>query len=577
MADKRLTILLQARDEAGKVVKRLSSRIGGLAKSFAKAGAVAAGAAAAGMAVLVKRQFDVIDSTAKLSAELGISTEALGGYQHAAGLTGTANSTLEKGLQRMVRRLGEAKQGYGEGVKGLEALGLQADAVANKSPEDALLDISDAIKGIKSPTEQAAAAYALFGRQGQEMLNFLKLGADGIRDTRDEADRLGKTFSKLEASKVEQANDAILRMQTAITGIATRIAVAVAPAIRDMANQISEWPWGEMAAQAADALGGVIKLVREATSFVMEFMPSITSVGDFIATIPERINAAMQKVRLRFFELVDVAREVIGFVVSNVMIAAANINLLTTTLISNVIRMAKNMVSNFGPITQNIFDLFKRVATSLPDIFRAAFTDIGTLAEAAFRAISGEGLAAFEGLEFGLAKQVKKAAASLKEPLKEVREKLTAGTTNVANIDFEEFRSFKVSDSSFTKAARNAAALAEQTLATELQKRQEARERGSEADAAGGVPVPGIDGGSGSRSSASGSGSDPFAGLQFSDRFRGLGAMFQIGREPAVQTAENTKRMVFLLEKIAAKEQFERGRERGRQLLAQRTMSAFPT
>ncbi len=64
---------------------------------------------AGGVLLLTKRAFKAIDATAKLAEQLEISTEALLGYQLAAGLSGTDTETLNKALLRMSKTVGEAK------------------------------------------------------------------------------------------------------------------------------------------------------------------------------------------------------------------------------------------------------------------------------------------------------------------------------------------------------------------------------------------------------------------------------------------------------------------------------------
>ena len=204
-------------------------------------GAVFGAVATGGLAYMIKGQLDAIDSISKLSDELAISTEALVGYQHQAALTGTSNTTLNKGLQRLVRRLGEARQGYGEGRKALEALGLEAETVANMGVENAFETVVEQIRQMPTATERAAAAYALFGRQGQELMNFILGGAEGMRKAREEAEQLGIAFSRLDGAKVEAANDALHRAGQLMTGLLRQAAIQLAPYIEAVGTAIFEW------------------------------------------------------------------------------------------------------------------------------------------------------------------------------------------------------------------------------------------------------------------------------------------------------------------------------------------------
>lgn len=225
-------------DKSMAKAKKFTAGVGQVGKKLLTLGSVAGGAAAAGLALVTTRHLAGIDAAAKFADEVGVSTEALMGYRHAADLTGTKQETIDKGLQRLVRRLGEAKLGYGEGVKGLDALGLAAEDMQNKSPEQALALIADRLNQQPDAATKAAAAYALFGRQGQEMLNFLALGSEGLASTREEAEQLGLTFSRVDAAKVEAANDAITRVKAGIAGAGQSLTIALAPYIEATAEQL---------------------------------------------------------------------------------------------------------------------------------------------------------------------------------------------------------------------------------------------------------------------------------------------------------------------------------------------------
>ena len=204
-------------------------------------GGLAALAAGGGLMMMVKRSMSAIDATAKLSDQLGIATERLGGFQHAARITGVSEESLNKGLQKFVRNLGDASTGYGEAIRGIKMLGLSAEELTKKSPADALLDVADAIAKMPSPMLQAAAAATLFGRGGQDMMNFLKLGSRGLAEMQREAEKLGITLTGIDSAKVTQANDALARMREVFIGLSNTLTVQLAPAIDAAATSFVDW------------------------------------------------------------------------------------------------------------------------------------------------------------------------------------------------------------------------------------------------------------------------------------------------------------------------------------------------
>lgn len=189
---------------------------------------------------MFSKQFEDVDKIAKFSTETGIATQSLVGYQHAAALTGTSTETVDKGLQRFVRRLGEAKMGLGAAVKGFKKMGISSEELNSKTPEELFADIADHLANISDPAERAAIAYSLFGRQGQEMLNFLSQGSAGLSAASKEADELGMSFSSIDAAKIEEANDAWERVKTGITGVTRTLAIHLAPGFQAMSDTFTE-------------------------------------------------------------------------------------------------------------------------------------------------------------------------------------------------------------------------------------------------------------------------------------------------------------------------------------------------
>lgn len=199
-------------------------------------GAFAGLAGAAGVGALVKGQMDAIDSTAKLSDRLGISTEALTGLEHAAGLSGVSTETLTGGLEKMLNTLSDAATNGGAAANTLNKMGLDATKLANMAPDQAFSAIADGLIGIQNPAARASAAMDIFGKAGQSLLPLMLSGSEGIKQAQEEAAKLGLTFSRVDAAKVELANDAISKMGDVATGIGRTLAVQFAPYITAAAD-----------------------------------------------------------------------------------------------------------------------------------------------------------------------------------------------------------------------------------------------------------------------------------------------------------------------------------------------------
>jgi hypothetical protein len=210
-------------------------------KLMAMAGVATGAVGTAAMGMLVRGQMSAIDTAAKLSDRLGIATERLAGLRHAAELTGAGADTLDAGLTTMAKRLGEAARGAGAAKPALEAMGLDAAELGAMRPADAFYEIAEAISKIPEPSKRAAAAANIFSKGNMNLINTLALGKSGLVAAQREAEKLGLTFSRVDAAKVEAANDATYKMKAAFSGIWRQLAIKIAPAIEAVANKLTEW------------------------------------------------------------------------------------------------------------------------------------------------------------------------------------------------------------------------------------------------------------------------------------------------------------------------------------------------
>ena len=135
-----------------------------IAKKAANGMAVAITAATAALGFMVKKQFEAIDRTAKLSSVLGISTNQLLGLERAVKLSGGSIENLDTGFKRMTRNIADAEDGLSTSVRAFDKLGLSSERLMGMSVNDQFLAITDSLGKMTNVTERAATAQQLFGR-----------------------------------------------------------------------------------------------------------------------------------------------------------------------------------------------------------------------------------------------------------------------------------------------------------------------------------------------------------------------------------------------------------------------------
>jgi hypothetical protein len=235
-----------------------------------------------GIGYMIKQQMSAIDSTAKLSDRLGMGTEALVSMQHAAKISGVETATLNKSLEIFSRRLGEVDMGVGQAKYSLDQLGLNYQDLINKSPDEAIGIVADQINRLETQAQKAAAANYLFGRSGQQLLNLFEQGSAGIAEYRREAERLGLTFSRIDAAKVEAANDALTRSRAVMTGLFRTATIELAPYIEAAATAFNDW--------ATSGEGVAAKMVDAFEAVTLSVVTAARETENLIRTLNQYVN-----------------------------------------------------------------------------------------------------------------------------------------------------------------------------------------------------------------------------------------------------------------------------------------------
>lgn len=206
-------------------------------------------AMAAAFAVKVIKDFagaifdamDRIDEVAKFASSIGVGTEAVLVFRHAAKLTGLTVGEADKAFGKMVKNVGEVTMGIGTATDAFKVLGLNTRELGNMQADEMFGVIADSIMEIDNVAQQASIAYDIFGRAGMKLLNTMKMGSEGILEMKEELRGMGVLFSSFDAAGVERANDAMTTLGMVIDSIFEQIAIDLAPAIEEITNKLTEF------------------------------------------------------------------------------------------------------------------------------------------------------------------------------------------------------------------------------------------------------------------------------------------------------------------------------------------------
>ena len=255
-----------------KMQKGVSSLRGGLNMLTAIQGAQlfgqiasAVGGAVNSMISMGSAQAEVIDTTSKLAARLGFTYGEFAGLAFAGDLAGVSMQTIAGAATKADLAFVKAAGGSKTAIAAFQKIGLSVDQLNGMTAAQRFDTIAASIAALPTEAERAAAAVAIFGKGGAQLLPLFAGGVDGIAQARAEAERFGLTLTNMQGQQVEGMNDAFTRAQMAIQGVIGQIVAYLAPAIEAVTTTFSDFIGSVGGANIGQAIGEA--LLQGATFF----------------------------------------------------------------------------------------------------------------------------------------------------------------------------------------------------------------------------------------------------------------------------------------------------------------------
>jgi len=260
--------MIRELQKAQRTTKRSSAR---MRQDFVRAFkgiSVAAGAAAASMALMTKKAVDFADSIGKTADRIGISTTSLQELRFAAEQTGVDMNQFEQALTALVRRQGEAVAGNKEFGKGFERLGISIQELNGMDADELLNRVADGLQRLPDQASRIAALDRVMSEAGRRIINVFGDGAASLQEFRDQAQSLGIV---IEERLLRQAEEVADKMNILSTVVRTQVASAfleLAPAIVTVTDYLTDAATaaGEFGEESESGSGQVIR----SFAFVMD-------------------------------------------------------------------------------------------------------------------------------------------------------------------------------------------------------------------------------------------------------------------------------------------------------------------
>lgn len=201
-----------------------------------------AGISFAGIASLGRHAIEVGDDLEKFRIKARLSADSASSLAYAARLSDVELDALGTSLQKMQVFLSKAASGEELNVEGLEAIGLKLKAIRGLKADDQFELIADQISRMANEEDKTRAVTEIFGKSGAALLPLFQEGAAGIREAREEAEKLGLIFSEGELADLSAADDAIKRLDASWEHFASTMTAKVAPSITYALDRLAGKP-----------------------------------------------------------------------------------------------------------------------------------------------------------------------------------------------------------------------------------------------------------------------------------------------------------------------------------------------
>lgn len=253
-----------------------------------------------------------IDSINDLSARTGIGVEALQSYSLAAKLAGVDTEQFGTAVQKLAVNIGKATPGDALD-KALKGINLSLNELRALSPEEQFSEIGNAISALPTAADRAAAAVAIFGKQGAALAPLFREGAASIEELQARAERLGIIVSETQINNVADMNDAFDLVSATIQGITGQVIGNLAPAVTAVTDQflkfVEEWSGaqGQGGAGIANAITDV--LLTGAEFFAGIFDEFVSNFSNVIVSA-EQVSSTFRAITSGLYALSETFRAV---------------------------------------------------------------------------------------------------------------------------------------------------------------------------------------------------------------------------------------------------------------------------
>jgi hypothetical protein len=211
---------------------------------------------------------NAIDNTRQLAASLGVSYQELRTLQVAADLSGASSEELAKAFTRAQITISKAAGGSKEATTALSALGLSVKDLATQTSTQQFQTIATAINSIENPAQRAAAAVAIFGKAGAQLLPTFRELPENLKTAQTFLGGFRDGVAGINPDKIDAIGDSFGLAGQAMQELAGRILTQLQPALTQGTENFIKFVQSIDIPAAAQTLATLLEDVGNALAFV---------------------------------------------------------------------------------------------------------------------------------------------------------------------------------------------------------------------------------------------------------------------------------------------------------------------
>lgn len=214
-----------------------------------------------------------LDNTAKI---VGTTATNISRLHAVITPMGIDTNVLDGGMKKLAKTMSEAARGGEEQAKALEAVGISAEELKSLSIEQVLAKISDKFKDSEDGATKSALAMALLGRSGADLVPFLNLGSEAMREQGDAAIEMGAAMSGDAVDAGLALDGAWDKLVMQGTGLKNLFAQSLAPALQFIAEAFTDSSGTAM--DFGTVFKGIATIVMAVTTVIQDAWNKVSTI-----------------------------------------------------------------------------------------------------------------------------------------------------------------------------------------------------------------------------------------------------------------------------------------------------------